>query len=87
MKIKVLDTEENKRFSLWIPTHLIFNSFFAYLVPFFAAKELKKYRIKLNGKTCRKFVKALYKSRRHFGGKIELVEVLSKEGDHVKIVL
>ncbi len=87
MKIKVFDPEENKRFFLWLPTHLIFNSLFASFAPIFAKKELKKYGLKLRAKDCRRFVRALYRSRRHFGGKIDLVDVKSKEGDIVKIVL
>lgn len=87
MKIKIFDAEENKRFCLWLPTHLVFNSLFASIVPLFAKKELKKYRIRLSGKTCRKFIKEFYRSRRHFGGKLEIVNVESKDGSRVKIVL
>ena len=85
MKIKIIDKEQN--LSLWIPTRLLLNRFFASLVPIFVNKELKKYKIRLSGSICRKFVRSFYKTRRHFGGKIELVEVESADGSFVKIVL
>lgn len=86
MKIRI--SEEGKvKFRLWLPTRLLFNRFFATLLPVFAGKELKKYKIRLTGSACRKFVREFYKCRKKFGGKLELVEVQSSSGDFVKIVL
>ena len=85
MKIKIIDKEQN--FSLWIPTRLLLNRFFASLIPIFVNGKLKKYKIRISGSMCRKFVRGFYKTRKHYGGKIELVEVESADGSFVKIVL
>lgn len=85
MKIKIIDKEKN--FSLSLPTRLLFNQFFASLVPVFINAELKKYGICVTGSMCRKFIRGFYKTRKNFGGKLELVEVESKDGEKVKITL
>lgn len=86
MKIKVVE-KGKKSFFLAIPTRLLLNGFFASLAPVFANSELKKYKIKLSGKTCRKFVKEFYRVRKHFGGRLDLVDVEAADGTKVKIVL
>jgi len=86
MKIKVVE-EGKKRFSLIIPTRLLLNGFFASVVPVFAGRELKKYRIQLSGKSCRKFVKEFYRIRKRFGGRLDLVDMEAADGTKVKIVL
>ncbi len=86
MRIKI--TEEGKKlFSLWIPERIVLNSFSASLFPLFANRKLKKRGIKLTGRTCRKFVRALYKSKKHFGGKLDIVDVESAGGSKVKITI
>lgn len=85
MKIKIIDKE--KDFSIRLPTRLLLNQIFASLLPVFVNRELKKYKIRLTGSMCRKFVRGFYKTRRHFGGKLELVEVRAADGTFVKIVL
>ena len=85
MRIKIIDKEQN--FSLRLPTGLLLNQFFASLFPLFINRKLKKYKIRLSGSMCRKFVRGFYKTRKHFGGKLELVEVESADGSFVKIIL
>lgn len=89
MKIKIYDPEENKKFFIWLPTHLLINSFFASIAPLFLNNGIKKYGVSLktNGKSLRKFVRGFYKARRHFGGKLNFVEVESAKGEVVKITL
>ncbi len=85
MKIKIIDKELN--FSLCLPTKLLFNGFFTSLVPLFINAKLKKYDIRITGRMCRKLVREFYRTKKHFGGKFELVEVESKNGEKVKITL
>ena len=84
MKIYITD-EGKESFSLKLPSRLLLNGFFASFVPLFINRKIKKYGIRLKGKTCRKFVRAIYKSRKHFGGKLELVNVTSKDGSRIDI--
>lgn len=85
MQVKVID--ENKKFNIRFPTWLLFNRFFASLAPLFINKNFKGANIKLTGPMCRKFVRGFYKTRKRFGKKLELVEVETKDGTYVKIVL
>ncbi len=89
MKIKVFDPEENKRFFIWIPTHLLMNSLFATVAPPFINDELKKYGVnfKINGRCLRKFVRGFYKARKRFGKNFNVVEVESSDGSIVKITI
>ena len=89
MRIKIISKEENSRINLWLPTHLILNGVFASVAAPFINAELKKQNIniKFSGKSLRKFVKGFYKIRRHFGGKIDLVDIEDADGSIVKIVL
>ena len=86
MKIKIVE-ENKKRFCLILPTRLLFNALSATLLPVFAKRELEKQGIHMKAKDLRKFVRVFYKTRRHFGGRLDIVEVKSSEGDIVKITL
>ena len=86
MKIKIID-EGKKRFCIVFPTRLLFNCFTATLTPLFAKHELEKQGIKIKAKDLRKFVRAFYKARRRFGGKLDIVEVETCDGTGVKITL
>lgn len=85
MKIKIDDGR--KKFSLWIPERIFLNQLTVSLFPGLVKKELEKHGVKLKASSLRKFVRGYYKCKRKFGGKIELVDVESKNGEKVKIIL
>ena len=85
MKIKIIDKEKN--FSLWLPTRLFLNGFSASIFPLLISGKLKKHKVRVSGSICRKFVREFYRTRKHFGGKLELVEVRAADGTFVKITL
>ena len=86
MKI-IISEKEKEPFSIKLPHRLLFNTFSASLFPLFINKRLKKSGIKITGKMCRKFVRGFYKTRHHFGGKIDLVDIETKDGIFVKIII
>ena len=86
MKI-IISEKEKEPFSIKLPHRLLFNTFSASLFPLFINKRLKKSGIKITGKMCRKFVRGFYKTRNHFGGKINLVDIETKDGIFVKIII
>ncbi len=85
MKIKVMT--EGKKISLGIPTWLGLNYVTATIAPLFINKNIKKGGFKVTVKMCWKFVKVFYKTRKHFGGSFDLVDVEAKDGTLVKITL
>ena len=86
MKIKISENEKVK-FLLWLPTRLVFNKVLVLLYFFFAEKGILENEISFSKKNLLKFVKGFYKCRKNFGGKLELVEIESKNGNLVKIIL
>ena len=86
MKIKISENEKVK-FSLWLPTRLVFNVISVRLYFFIIKIGLCKNEIGFSEKSLIKFVRGFYKIRKHFGGKLELVEVETKGGNFVKIIL
>ena len=86
MKIKISENEKVK-FLLWLPTRLVFNKVSVLLYFFFAEKGILENEISFSKKNLLKFVKGFYKCRKNFGEKLELVEIESKNGNLVKIIL
>ena len=86
MKIKVSESGKT-RFLLWLPTRLVFNVISVWLYFFIIKIGLCKNEIELSPKNLRKFVRGFYECRKKFGGKLELVEVETKGGNFVKIIL
>ena len=86
MKIKVYD-KGIKIFSLWLPEKLVLNSFTATIASIYLNRKVKKVKIRITGKACRKFVREFYKTMKPFGGNFELVNVETKDGTFVKITV
>ncbi len=84
MRIKIIEKGE-KDHNLAFPTWLLLNGISASVFAVLINIKLRKYRVRIKGSSCRKFVRAFYKTRRHFGGKLDLVDVESKDGNLVKI--
>ena len=84
--MKILVSGEND-FKIRIPNRLFFNQFSATVASFFINRKLKKYKIILKGKYLRKFVREFYKYRRKLGRDFEVVNVESKDGHTVRIIL
>ena len=86
MKIKI--SEEGKNgFWLWIPTRLVFNVISVRIYFFLIKIGICENQVPINEKNLIKFVRGFYKCRKKFGGKFELVDIESKDGDKVKIIL
>lgn len=86
MKIYISEKGQ-ETFRISLPERIVFNSVSATLFPLFINRYLKKGGIKITGKMCRKFVRGFYKIRKDLGGKIDLVDVESKDGTTVKITV
>lgn len=86
MKIKVSESGKTK-FLLWLPTRLVFNEISVSLYSFFVKTGLCESEIELSPKSLRKFVRGFYECRKKFGGKLELVDIETKGGNLVKIIL
>ena len=86
MKIKVSESGKTK-FLLWLPTRLVFNEISVSLYSFFVKTGLCENEIELSPKSLRKFVRGFYECRKKFGGKLELVDIETKGGNFVKIIL
>lgn len=84
--MKILISGE-KDFKIRIPNRLFLNQFSATVASFFISRKLKKYKIILKGKHFRKFVREFYKYKRKLGNDFEVVNVESKDGDTVRIIL
>ena len=86
MRIEIT-SEGREPFVIKLPERIILNGFCATVAPVFARKKLRKSGIKLTGKMCRKFVRGFYKTRKDFGGTLDLVDVEAKDGTKVKITV
>ena len=86
MKIKISENEKVK-FLLWLPTRLVFNKVLVLLYFFFIKIGLCENEVGLSSKSLLKFVRGFYQCRKNFGGKLELVEIETKDGNLIKITL
>ena len=86
MKIKISEKGKNG-FWLWLPTRLVLNEISVRLYFFLIKIGICEKQIPINEKNLIKFVRGFYKCRKKFGGKLEIVDIESKNGDLVKIVL
>ena len=85
MKIKIKDGKRN--FFIWLPTRLVFNELSVSLYFFFVKTGICENQIPFNEKSLLKFVRGFYEYRKKSGGKLELVDIESKDGEKVKITL
>ncbi|MBQ7874799.1 MAG: hypothetical protein IJ306_06545 [Oscillospiraceae bacterium] len=85
MKIKVIDKERN--FFIGIPTWLIMNYFSATFAPLFINRKTKKHGFRVTVPMCWKFVRAFNKTKKHFGGSLEFVDVETADGEKIKVIL
>ncbi len=86
MKIKISESG-NAKIRIWLPTRLVFNQLSVTLYAYFVKKGICQSQISFDGKSLRKFIRGFYKCRKKFGGKLEIVDIESKNGDSIKIVL
>jgi hypothetical protein len=87
MKIDI-KTDEGKRIFLWFPTRLLLNRFTAWIAVAFINKENEESGApKLRVRQFMPLVKEIHRQRRIQGRKWTLVDVVSADGEKVKIVL
>ncbi len=86
MKIKISENGKTK-IRIWLPTRLVLNQLSVTLYAYFVKKGICQSQISFNGKSLRRFIRGFYKCRKNSGGKLEIVDIESKNGDIVKIVL
>lgn len=87
MKIDIT-TDEGKRIFLWFPTRLLLNRLTVAIGVAYINKSKHDYGVpKLSYSLVMPFVKEIHRQRRIQGRKWTLVDVVSADGEKVKIVL
>lgn len=87
MKIDIT-TDEGKRIFLWFPTRLLLNRLTVAIGVSYINKSKRNYGIpKLSYSLVMPFVKEIHHQRRIQGRKWTLVDVVSADGEKVKITL
>ncbi len=87
MKIDIT-TDEGKRIFLWFPTRLILNRLTVAIGVAYINKSKRDYGIpKLSYSLVMPLVKEIHRQRRIQGRKWTLVDVVSSDGEKVKIIL
>lgn len=87
MKIDIT-TDEGKRIFLWFPTRLILNRLTVAIGVAYVNKSDRDFGTpKLGYSQVMPLVKEIHRQRRLWGGKWTLVDVVSSDGEKVKIIL
>lgn len=87
MKIDIT-TDEGKRIFLWFPTRLLLNRLTVAIGVAYINKSKRNYGIpKLSYSLVMPLVKEIHRQRRIQGRKWTLVDVVSADGERVKIIL
>ena len=87
MKIDIT-TDEGKHFFLWFPTRLLLNRLTVAIGVAYVNKSKRDYGVpKLSYSLVMPLVKEIHRQRRIQGKKWTLVDVVSSDGEAVKIVL
>ena len=87
MKIDIT-TDEGKRIFLWFPTRLLLNRLTVAIGVAYVNKSKRDYGVpKLSYSLVMPLVKEIHRQRRIQGKKWTLVDVVSSDGEAVKIVL
>ncbi len=84
MRIKVIEGEKCP-VNLYFPTWLGVNYVTAFFAPLFINFKAKGFKVRVG--TCFKFVRCFYKTRKHFGGEFDLVDIKTHDGTSVKITV